>query len=151
MCSADPSLFSMHGTFRTCIQGAFLVGLGVIDSGGRGISSPQGRYPWKRRYGRGIGQPSVPVASRGCSIESRSKNEHKDNLHQQTGLSAGTVSHDDKFAADLGHLANTQMRVSKLGFGGSKAVYQCVWSIYKRLAVRCRDRGGQGFEEVWKR
>lgn len=25
-------------------------------------------------------------------------------LHQQTGLTAGTITHDDKLAADLGHL-----------------------------------------------
>lgn len=25
-------------------------------------------------------------------------------LHQQTGLTAGTITHDNKLAADLGHL-----------------------------------------------
>lgn len=29
---------------------------------------------------------------------------HGKDLHQQTGLTAGTITHDDKLAADLGHL-----------------------------------------------
>jgi hypothetical protein len=32
------------------------------------------------------------------------KADSRGDLHQQTGLTAGTIAYDDKLAADLGHL-----------------------------------------------
>lgn len=31
-------------------------------------------------------------------------------LHEQTGLTTGTIAHDDKLAADLGHLGSEEER-----------------------------------------
>lgn len=49
----------------------------------------------------------MPITDRGRPKDGPSKDQEKADLHQQTSLSAGTVSNDDKFAANLSHLAKS--------------------------------------------
>lgn len=47
-------------------------------------------------------------------------------LHEQTGLSAGTVTDNDQLATDLGHLRDSQWAVSR--------GYECARARMMRLA-----------------
>ena len=67
---------------------------------------------------------SGSVISR-CSMRSAgpskaSGNDGVDRLHQETSLAAGTVAHDDKLAADLGHLESHSGRLASASAWGAR-------------------------------
>lgn len=85
---------------------------GPNDGGGGGVS-PQGRFPWRKRCKRRlIRDPNVKKervrGGKGDLITLMSQGTVY--LHEQTGLTAGTIANDNELASDLSHLE--RMKVS---------------------------------------
>lgn len=79
-----------------------------LDWGG-GMLFTSGKVPFEKTLAKRKRSAVGAGGKTGCSASSRSRySEARGNIHQQTGLSAGTVSDNDKFAADLSHVAKAR-------------------------------------------
>lgn len=89
--------------------------MGVVDE-------PLGRYPWRRRW-----------RSRQYAGGRMEQRWHAGDSHEETGLSAGTVTNDDELATDFRHLRD----------GSRSAPGGWQWTVRSRA-----ERGG-GDDGEW--